>query len=178
MTQIQDLLQRAGHEFPKLQSRAGEPVEEAVSRVLNGYRALSHSLTAAYQSLDRYKADADLVETLKTEAHGLRNELRASNTDAETRRNEARNSHQQMLKAKGMLGEKNVKFEQEKRDWEGEMERLKNQHDSQMRSETQRMDGEVARIKTWYDEQSRTIRHEEEKRHEQKISSLEQQRTE
>ncbi|KAI4955559.1 hypothetical protein J4E91_001420 [Alternaria rosae] len=176
--QIQDLLIRAGNEFPNLLSRAEEPVEEWVTRILHEYRELTHSLAAAHRLLDQYRTDAGLIEGLKTEVHKLRNELRASNTAAEKMRNEARNSHQQMLKAQGMLGERNVKFEQERGDWEREREKLNYQHDSQMRNETQRMNSEMKRNKTWYEEQLLTIRHEEEKRHEQDISSLKQQLTE
>jgi len=83
-----------------------------------------------------------------------------------------------MLKAQSMLGESNVRSDQEKRDWEREMEKLKYQHDSQMRNETQRMNSEVARNKARYEEQSRTARHEEKKRHEQEINSLKQQLSE
>jgi hypothetical protein len=173
--QMQEPLLKTGIGVPKLRSQAGEQFEGMTTRGSHGYRELSHSLDVAHRPLDSYRTDAGSIQSLQTEVQTLRNELRASKTEVHNRRQEANNNHQQMLKAQNMLGEQNVKFEQERRHLESEMEGLKYHHASQMHTEIQKLHSDNDRIKAWYEEQLRAVRHEEEKRHEQNISSVKHQ---
>ncbi|KAI4927480.1 hypothetical protein J4E85_005991 [Alternaria conjuncta] len=165
---FEELLLRAGEEFPMLQSLLDGPTEEEAAKALHRYRELCHSLDAAHRSLDNYRADAGLLDSLKIEVHTLKSTLRASRTEVESLRTEVNSKHQQMLKAQDMLGEQVVIHEQEKRYLEARIHDGSQQQDKENKSTKASSEGQLGAAR----------QEEEQKRYEQKISTLKDQMSE